>query len=242
MSNILYLKIVSDIKQTILKGLLKPGDILDSETTLIKKYTTTKMTIRKALSLLSNEGFIYSIPGKGNFVCKPQTNHYNLYFNKFDKLNVQIDEVKLISVNVNIASPKVYIHLQLSEEEKVIEIRRVLLSAAKPIAYEIVYMKYKPQDPTVENIINFANYIQQIDYDFAFAIEKQLRIEAAKADNLEICAKLKLAEGDIIYNIYEDLKNTNDGQVISYSEYFISSKYLTITATQVHIEENQTIY
>ncbi len=242
MSNILYLTIVSDIKQMILKGNLKPGDILDSETTLIKKYNTTKMTIRKALSLLSNEGFIYSIPGKGNFVCKPQTNHYDLYFNKFDKLNVQIDEVKLISVNVKIVSPKIYIHLQLPAEEKVIEIRRILLSASKPIAYEIVYMKYKPQDPTVENIINFANYIQQIDYDYAFAIEKQLCIEAVKADDTEIRIKLKLADNDIIYNVYEDLKNTNDGQVVSYSIFSISTKYLTITAIQTHKENNQDIY
>ena len=47
---------------------LNPGDKLDSEIALSKKLDVSPMTVRRALSKLSDEGRTYGIPGKGTFV------------------------------------------------------------------------------------------------------------------------------------------------------------------------------
>lgn len=241
MSDVLYLTIVSNLKQRIIKGEYKPGDTLDSETALMKKYNTTKMTIRKALSLLASKGFIYSIPGKGNYICKPETNIYSFNFNKYDKLNVQIDRIKLLSVNILNAIPSIYIKLQIPETESIIEITRLLFSNNKIIAYEKIYTQYIHKSPMVEDILKFANYIKLIEDEIAFAIEKQLKIEAVFPDE-ETKKHLKVSSNDIIYIIDEVIKNLDSKKVISYSQYFIKTKYLSITASQSFIKETKGIY
>lgn len=233
MSDVLYLKIVSDIKQKILKGEYLPGNMLESETALMRTYETTKITIRKSLALLTSEGFIYSIPGKGNFVCKPETNLYTLSFNKFDKLNVQIDEVQLLSVRVlNVTDiPGIYVKLQITEEEMVIEIRRLLCSMEKVIAFEKIYAKYIPQNPNVENMLKFANYIQPLEDENAFVMEKRMTIEAIHPEK-EIADQLKLPQDGIVYKIEESVKNIDSKEIMSYSIFQVQTKYLKLTAVQ----------
>lgn len=49
MSDVLYLAIVASLKDKILKSQLKPGDMLNSETSLMNEYSASRMTIRKSL-------------------------------------------------------------------------------------------------------------------------------------------------------------------------------------------------
>ena len=69
MRKILYLDIVNDIKGKIEKGILKPGDLLPSENEMSEQFDVSRTTLRKSLALLVNEKYIYTIPGKGNYVC-----------------------------------------------------------------------------------------------------------------------------------------------------------------------------
>jgi GntR family transcriptional regulator len=40
------------------------------------------------------------VPGKGSFVCVPETNLYQFRFNKYEDLLVSIEEVKLLDVSI----------------------------------------------------------------------------------------------------------------------------------------------
>ena len=131
MSDVLYLAIVASLKDKILKSQLKPGDMLNSETSLMNEYSASRMTIRKSLSLLSNEGYIYSVPGKGNFVCKPEVDIFQFKFNKYDGLNTHIDEVKLNSVKVMYPSKKIDKILNLDENQKAVEVKRNIIFGSK---------------------------------------------------------------------------------------------------------------
>ena len=231
MTDILYLSIVSEIKKDILTGKYSPGEKIESETELMEKFSTTKITIRKSLALLCNEGFIYSIPSKGYFVQTPNVDNYTLVFNKFDKLNTQIDEVKLLSVKVFNDKPGIYIKLQLDETNSIVEVKRLLLSNGKPIAYECVYMKHVPQNPVVESIINFANYAEKIDEMHSFNMKKQLKINAILPTD-ELRQLLQLNDDSILYEIEEKVQNTFNNTVISLSIYYTNTKYLNLTALQ----------
>ncbi len=60
-------KLMEDLKKQIMSGKLKPGDKLPSENTLSRDYSISRQTVRKALEILHNEGFIYAEHGRGTF-------------------------------------------------------------------------------------------------------------------------------------------------------------------------------
>ncbi len=63
-----YLEVEEDIKYRILLGEWKPGDKTLSESEFCKVYNASRITIRRALSDLENEGYLYKISGKGTFI------------------------------------------------------------------------------------------------------------------------------------------------------------------------------
>lgn len=64
----LYKKIYLDIKQKIQSKILKPGQKLPSELYLCQKYSVSRITVRKALKLLTEENLIVTTQGKGSYV------------------------------------------------------------------------------------------------------------------------------------------------------------------------------
>ena len=70
-------RIIEQFVEMIRTNKLKPGNCLPSETSLAKSLGTSRATIREALSGLKALGVLESIPGKGNFIKKPNV-HYQL--------------------------------------------------------------------------------------------------------------------------------------------------------------------
>ena len=63
-----YLTIYDDLLNKIEERIFLPDSILPSENELAAKYETSRETIRKALSLLAQNGYIQKIRGKGSLV------------------------------------------------------------------------------------------------------------------------------------------------------------------------------
>ncbi|MBZ5749977.1 MULTISPECIES: trehalose operon repressor [Metabacillus] len=72
MRNNKYLSIYKDWTEKIKSGEIKAGEALPSENDLAEAYDTSRETIRKALNLLSQNGFIQKIRGKGSIVIDVQ--------------------------------------------------------------------------------------------------------------------------------------------------------------------------
>lgn len=68
----LYKKVIDDLKILIDKGTYKKGELLPSENELCKTYSTTRVTVRQALSGLMNMGYITRKHGKGSIVSEPR--------------------------------------------------------------------------------------------------------------------------------------------------------------------------
>lgn len=65
----LYEQIYNDILEEVQNGNYKTGDRLPSEKELSEKYCVSRITSKKALELLAEEGRIIRMPGKGSFVA-----------------------------------------------------------------------------------------------------------------------------------------------------------------------------
>lgn len=66
-----YLQLAERLKQYIESDALPPGQQLPSQRDLAERFDTTLMTIRKALSVLEEEGLIRTEHGVGTFVVDP---------------------------------------------------------------------------------------------------------------------------------------------------------------------------
>ena len=64
----LYEQIVSQIKEQVLQGKLEQGSALPSIRMMAKELKVSIITVKRAYEELENEGFIETVPGKGNYV------------------------------------------------------------------------------------------------------------------------------------------------------------------------------
>ncbi|MGN0353046.1 MAG: GntR family transcriptional regulator [Roseburia sp.] len=69
-----YFNLMEDLRKQILEGEIKPGEKLPSENELSRAYAVSRQTVRKALQILENEGFIYAEHGRGTF-CSEMMRH-----------------------------------------------------------------------------------------------------------------------------------------------------------------------
>ena len=69
-----YYVLMEELKEDILSGRIRAGEKLPSENQLSEKYHISRHTVRKALSILSQEGYIVAEHGRGTF-CSQRMSH-----------------------------------------------------------------------------------------------------------------------------------------------------------------------
>jgi DNA-binding FadR family transcriptional regulator len=62
-------QIVSDLRKDIFTGVYQPGQKLPIERELAEQFGTSLGTLKKAIQILSQEGWIETVQGRGNTVC-----------------------------------------------------------------------------------------------------------------------------------------------------------------------------
>ncbi|MCR6544567.1 FadR/GntR family transcriptional regulator [Dehalobacterium formicoaceticum] len=88
-SEMLYFQVVERIREWIMKGYLKEGDILPSERELAQMLNVSRMPVSQALKILEFLGAIQYVRGKGVIVKKIDINYLlsNIGFLLFDPEN-----------------------------------------------------------------------------------------------------------------------------------------------------------
>ena len=69
----IYDQIYTQIKNQIIAGKLKEGDMLPSIRGLAKNLRISVITTKRAYEELEREGFIYTVTGKGSYVARKNT-------------------------------------------------------------------------------------------------------------------------------------------------------------------------
>ncbi|MBQ8638296.1 MAG: GntR family transcriptional regulator [Lachnospiraceae bacterium] len=62
-----YSRLADELKKKILDGVYRPGEKIPSENELAADYQISRHTVRKALDLLTREGYVYAEHGRGTF-------------------------------------------------------------------------------------------------------------------------------------------------------------------------------
>ena len=73
----IYEQIKDGLKKLIVSGAMAPGEKLPSVRALAQQLSINPNTIQRAYNELENEGYIYSIAGKGSFVRRHHFHRQN---------------------------------------------------------------------------------------------------------------------------------------------------------------------
>lgn len=135
----LYIQIAEDIKSKIEEGKIQPNTRIPTELELSSDYGVSRITIRKALELLVEEGILIRRKKVGTFVSyKKISRSLNTYmgFSQCCELEGNQPGTRFLSAELVKARPSDIRTLRLEEEEKVIRIRRLRYCNDVPVIVE----------------------------------------------------------------------------------------------------------
>jgi DNA-binding GntR family transcriptional regulator len=147
-----YAQLAAILRGQIAEGLYPPGERIPSESSISKEYGVAPMTVRQAIGVLTEQGILERIQGSGTFV-KP----LNLTESRFelDSLreifeDVETTQVKILQLTLSRADSRTAEKLSLPVGARVILIRRLLLSNARPVMFHEGRVRCDPTRPVVE--------------------------------------------------------------------------------------------
>ncbi|MFI7424678.1 GntR family transcriptional regulator [Nonomuraea sp. NPDC049684] len=69
----LYRQIASDVAKQIRAGHFQPKRPIPGETALVQQYDVARETVRRAMALLREQGWIYTVPQRGSYVSPEES-------------------------------------------------------------------------------------------------------------------------------------------------------------------------
>lgn len=176
-------KIYVSIRDDIIKGKYQVGDMLPSENAVAKIFGSARMTVRNAMIRLIDEGYIFSIASKGYFVKEKKFNKYTIEFNESRVLDLEVDDVKLISLNIIKPDVDLAYHLRMPSDSKIVAIKRLLFVNGEKAVYDEKFIPYYTGIPIDESQINYATIPEIIsNKESQFTINKKLSIKVIQSD------------------------------------------------------------
>lgn len=135
----LYQQLAETIKQQIRSGELKEGVQMMTELELSETYEISRVTVRKAIEILVNEGYVIKKQGIGTFVATKKLNRImdrTMSFTETCEYDGKVASADVIAIEWVRASLLVSQQLQISEGDRVLRTMRLRKSDGIPVMLE----------------------------------------------------------------------------------------------------------
>lgn len=218
----LYYQLKEIIREKINNNEYKANDLIPSESELCDKYKVSRITVRKAILDLVQEGILYRGRGLGTFVSEPleasDLKGVQGFTEEILKLN-QRPSAKLLEYKIKKPTKHVSEKLNISKDESVIIIKRLRSVDDEPCFIELLYFPYsKVNGIEKENLENsiYSTLNDKFNLKIVKAIEE---LEPVILDEFESkLLKVKPASAGLRV---ERIAYINDNEIIEYSIHIV---------------------
>lgn len=225
-----YMRIKQDIIQEIKSGGLQPGDKVDSESALKKKYNVSAITVRKAFNDLINEGYLIGVQGVGTFVTKKQMTRGLTSISFSDELLQQGYQIDMIVDSIEeILQPSAAEILEIPQEQSMLCVRRVRLANGEPIAYQRSFVDSRllqmEQAMRIHELASFYKTLREVNINPVW-VNENYSVKQVKDSRIAELMKIK-KNSDAFFVKRKAFDETD--KIIEYAETYFNKEWYSVT-------------
>jgi GntR family transcriptional regulator len=139
----LYHQVEQDLRRLIDSGHWQPGQRIPSEKGLEEMYGASRITIRRALQDLAEQGLLVREPGRGTFVREPaltaEPRSVTSFTEEMDRLGLRADS-RMVSIGLEPAEQPASDRLRLEKGDPVVVVARLRLADGKPLGIQRAWL------------------------------------------------------------------------------------------------------
>lgn len=193
-----YQVVYNTIKKNILDEVYEVGSFLPPEPVLEKNFNVSRTTIRKAIDMLSNDGFVMVKQGLGTIVLDSKIiQNINMVTSITETLIKRGYNVSTKSMHID--KIKVTQHIReifgLEENSEVIRIQRIQLADDKPIAIMKNYLTPDLVPEILKNKHKFVSLYNFLEKEYGIFIDEACDHISAKGASFEQAQMLDVEVG-----------------------------------------------
>lgn len=224
-----YEEIAENIKYKIQKNFYLINSAIPPENTLADEYGVSRITIRNAISKLIDEGYIFSIPGKGNYVLEKNNDKYLISLKTDRLLKKPYQRVELLGSEIIKPTIDLVYHLRIAPDSRVVHIRWILLDEEKPIAYDIQYIPYFPGITVWNDNFEYTSFSEILSQkNKLFQMRGEMNVSGINCE-MEIAEILKIPVDTPVMQITQ--KILDDDEPMGFRQLFIKREWCCIRGT-----------
>lgn len=221
-----YISLYNSLYQELVNGVYPGRSTLPSENELSRRYKVSRNTLRQALAILEQDGYIKKHQGSGTIVCEKEqreqrTDIYNYL------MESATEKIREISIDYNIGAPTLIAQekLKLEDGVSVLASNNVYQCADGPIGQSFVQIpvreleKYKIGLEDEEGLRQFMNTTI-----YRIAAYADMTAQLVRADE-QVIPYLGIPENTVLMHIEQMLYDEEKFPIARIKYYFCEGKY-----------------
>ena len=237
-----YMKVAETLKARIRDGQYQHNDLIPSARKLEEEFKVSNITIRKALDLLTREGFVMPMRGVGTRVVKIEddvvsieiTGSFRDWVDSAIGRNLQLT-VDVLEITITSCPKRVSQILTLGPDENIWRMKRVRRLRGVPMSYFINYGRPELfSDKITIDEVTKSSFVDLFQARCQISLSKmEQRVKATVAD-MDLSGVLDINFGDPLFFV-ENVYYSTDGNPVEVTHmYYRGDKYIYDATIQLN--------
>lgn len=237
----LYAQLKSILKQEIEGNEYPPGSRMPSEPELSAKYGVSRVTVRRSIRELVEEGYLESKQGKGNFVIPRKVKQglgdiegFSDAMRKDSRAVTRaILEKVVIPADNNAAQ-----YLQIKPGEMVLRLKRVMYEAGLPMFVDTAYYSVARFPDMISRVFENVSTYVLLREQYHVNLAKMYREFRTVPASPEVCGYLGCAPGEPLFDVLKVAYDEHGAPVhVAQSLVLASRSIYVITSDETGVQQ-----
>jgi len=192
-----YIKIREKLREDIAHAVLKRGEKLPAEHKLASEFKVSRMTVRKSIEDLMDEGLLYRKHGVGTFVAFPhlERDHTRLtsFFDKANNDGVRA-RASILTLEVVSANQKVAKALDIPVGDRAIRVKTLRYADDTPITVHDAYIPRKIFGEPLDKNLDF-QHLWTLFESHGYKVKRAIQHVEARGATKDLARLMEIKEG-----------------------------------------------
>jgi len=184
----LYQQLANKLRDMIEKN-YKPGDMIPTESEIEKMFDVSRMTVRKAVDELVQDGMVEKRQGRGTFVKEQKITHNLGRITSWTEEMLQRGQpIETLSTDITEVTPtkRMRHEMQLEPGETMIRIKRLRASRGEPLSIMVNYLRSRFVPGFLQKGLLYESLYEMLEKEYNIRLEHaEETVEAREASELE---------------------------------------------------------